>query len=96
MNNFQKLEAELAEQYDAKRRGDVQRNLFQTMGVFKFVGQIVDVYLPAMFGVLVSAAGGRTTPSPKKPGHYRSPSEGGLPPGKKGPTPPDDSIVRGR
>ena len=58
MNNFQELEKEQERQYDASKRMHVQKNLSNTFGLFKFIGQIVDVYLPAMIGVLISAAGG--------------------------------------
>ncbi|MCB0588937.1 MAG: hypothetical protein KDD06_26850 [Phaeodactylibacter sp.] len=93
MNNFQRLEEEQARLYDASRRRDVQENLSQTFGLFKFIGQIVDVYLPAMIGVLVSAAGGKG-PDGRNQGLNRPPSEGGEHPGKVGPHPPNGDAPR--
>ncbi|MCB0613689.1 MAG: hypothetical protein KDC75_10290 [Phaeodactylibacter sp.] len=91
MNNFQELEKEQERQYDASKRMHVQKNLSNTFGLFKFIGQIVDVYLPAMIGVLISAAGGSDGES-NNPGLNRPPSEGGVHPGKVGPHPPDGDI----
>ena len=93
MNNFQRLEEEQARQYDAVKLQQVQNNLEHTFGLFKFIGQIVDVYLPAMIGVLISAAGGNS-PDSRKTGINRPPSEGGDHPGRVGPHPPDGDPVR--
>ncbi len=95
MNNFQQLEDEQARQYDTTRRQSVHNNLMGTIGVFKFIGQIVDVYLPAMIDVLVSAAGGNGSGRRSgggSSGLARPPSEGGVPPGTIGPHPPDGDI----
>jgi len=94
MNNFQQLEEEQARQYDTTRRQSVQNNLMGTIGVFKFIGQIVDVYLPAMIDVLISAAGGNSSGrrGGSSSGLARPPSEGGVPPGTIGPHPPDGDI----
>lgn len=91
MNNFQRLEEEQIRQYDASKRRNVQNNLEQTFGLFKFIGQIVDVYLPAMVGVLISAAGGNSS---RGQGPGRTPSEGGGHPGGVGPHPPNGGIGR--
>ena len=88
MNNFQRLEEEQARQYDASKRQSVQNNLTHTFGVFKFIGQIIDVYLPAMIGVLISAVGGDGSET-GNPESNRTPSEGGVHPGQIGPNPPD-------
>ncbi|MCB0562156.1 MAG: hypothetical protein H6573_09015 [Lewinellaceae bacterium] len=88
MNNFQELEKEQERQYDASKRMHVQNNLSHTFGLFKFIGQIVDVYLPALVGVLISAAGGSSSETNSQ-GLSRPPSEGGVHPGQVGPHPPD-------
>lgn len=96
MNNFQRLEEEQIRQYDAAKRHHVQNNLEHTFGLFKFIGQIVDVYLPAMIGVLISAVGGNDSGSSgnQNQGPNRTPSDGGGHPGGIGPHPPDDGATR--
>ncbi len=93
MNNFQQLEEEQARQYNGAPRQSVQNNLWQTIGVFKFIGQIVEVYLPSMIEVLISAAGGN---NPERRGRStsRPPSEGGVHPGSIGPKPPNGDIPK--
>lgn len=59
MNNFDKLFEDDKYNYpeDAKRAG--RNGVWQSLGTFRFLGQIVDVYLPAVVGVFISAIGGR-------------------------------------
>ena len=89
-NNFQRLEEEQVRKYNTSARQDVQNNLVQTFGIFKFIGQLVDVYLPTVIEFFISSAGGNSTSASR----HRPPSEGGVHPGKIGPQPPDDVPPR--
>lgn len=91
MNNFQELEKEQARHYDTAKRQHVQNNLTQTFGLFKFIGQIVDVYLPALVGVLISSVGGNGSGNTYLTSN-RTPAEGGVHPGKEGPHLPEGDV----
>jgi hypothetical protein len=58
MNNFHDLFDDDKHNYRPEQRRTVRNGLWQTLGTFKFVGQIVDVYLPAMMNILVAVVGG--------------------------------------
>ena len=76
MNNFKKLlEEEESILNDRPQLRKVQTNLWQTLGVFKFVGQIVEVYVPKMVDLLILAAGGKVDP-PDKNNYDIPPSQG--------------------
>lgn len=97
MNNFQKLLEEQSSQYEGVKRQKVQNNLLQTFGIFKFVGQLIDVYLPAMVNVIVSAMGGRLDENEKiGPPDFKNlpPDLGEGHPGKISPELPDLDDLR--
>lgn len=88
MNNFERLQEEHARQFEGLKKRKVQQSLLQTFGIFKFVGQLIDVYLPAMVDVLVSSMGGKMdgADNDKKPvSRNLPPSLGDDHPGKTGP-----------
>ena len=58
MNNFHDLFEDDKHHYRPEQRRTVKNGLWQTLGTFKFVGQIVDVYLPAMMSIFIAAVGG--------------------------------------
>lgn len=92
INNFKKLQEEEEERllsYQKPKIQKVQQGVWQTLGVFKFVGQLIEVYLPAMVEVLMFSAGGSQHKS-------NAPNIGGadeVPPDIT-PTPPDQPISR--
>ncbi len=92
MNNFQKLLDEQARAYDAPKRQAVENNLRHTMGVVHLIGQIVEVYLPTMVGVLITAAGGSEEGSERMAPRHQPPSLGEDNPGKIGPQPPGGDV----
>ena len=97
MNNFQKLLEEQSSLYEGAKRQKVQNNLLQTFGIFKFVGQLIDVYLPAMVNVIVSSMGGRLDENEKMgPPDFKNPPPdlGESHPGKISPELPDLDDLR--
>ena len=61
MNNFQKLEAKKIEEFpDATRH--IKKRVDNTLDVYKFVGNIFDLYFPKIIGFMNTILGG-TTPS---------------------------------
>ena len=91
MNNFQRLQEEHARQFEGLKKRRVQQSILQTFGIFKFVGQLIDVYLPAMMGVIVSSMGGKIDDDDNKGKPVSKnlpPSLGDDHPGKTGPEPP--------
>lgn len=97
-NNFKKLMEEDEADF-AERSARVQNSLWQTLGVFKLMGEVVDIFLPKVFDVLIAAAGGKGD-VPDQPAKDRGrpdiPSQGGIDSGRDlGPRKPDD-IDEGR
>lgn len=57
MNNFQRLMEE-EERKAPKAPPFVENNVEGTLGMFRFIGQIVEVYLPRFSNILVNLVGG--------------------------------------
>lgn len=77
MNNFQRIFEEDEELYK-NHHETIRQNLMGTLGVFRFVGQIVEVYLPRVADMIVSFSGGNATsedPHPQSPDSTPGPSE---------------------
>ena len=86
MNNFQELfEEEERDVQDSNALRGIQSNVWQTLGVFKFVGQIVEVYLPKVISMFIMASGGNTGGS----------GGGSNPPSSGGSIDPDDLKPKG-
>jgi hypothetical protein len=83
MNNFNNLFEAEEQKYDSGQNGLVKNRIWQTLGTYKFLGQIVDVYLPAMVSVIVSVAGGK---------EQDEDNNGAVPPGRNN-TPPPPGII---
>jgi hypothetical protein len=60
MNNFDNLFEGNEYDFDPEKHRQIKERVWQTLGTYRLVGQIVDVYLPAMVNVLVEFAGGKT------------------------------------
>ena len=69
-NNFKRL-MEMEEERTPAPPPQIKESVSGTMGVFKFVGQIVEMYLPKVVDMLVSMMGGNpgnpTTPPDRTP-----------------------------
>ncbi len=80
MNNFQRLFEEDEELYK-NHHETIRQNLMGTLGVFRFVGQIVEVYLPRVADMIISFSGGNISSADDNPQSPDSPSG----PSEKGP-----------
>ena len=72
MNNFKNLEEILSKDKDFTIQ-KVRNNLVHTRGVFSFIGDLVEMFLPRLAEVITGMAGGSEDGSKKK-----YPHEGGL------------------
>lgn len=66
MNNFQKLQQIQEEQFGEKQEQKIRRNLNATFSSFRFVGDIVDVFIPKFVDMLLVFTGGKPLDSMKK------------------------------
>jgi len=57
MNNFQKLEQERSKEYPNAVK-NVKKRVDKTMNVYKFVGNIFDLYVPKIVGFVSVILGG--------------------------------------
>ena len=65
MNNFQKLQEENEEQYYTEHGSDLRDNLLGTFSTYRFIGDIIDVYVPRVVDLFIAIAGGGESDSPK-------------------------------
>ncbi len=99
MNNFQRLQEQQEEEFYTEARHDQLRNgLHHTLGTFRFIGQVIDIYLPRVVDMLIVATGGTSTPD-KEAGlsgirrHSQDPSSGPVVDIRnQGPTSPDGDL----
>lgn len=68
INNFKKLQEEEEQIYLERHEKKVRAGLLSSLGVFRFVGQVVDMYLPKVFDLLILAMGGKSQDSPARTG----------------------------
>ena len=60
INNFKRLQEEEERIYQERHERNVRSNLLHSLGVMRFVGQVVDMYLPKIFELFVMALGGKS------------------------------------
>lgn len=66
INNFKKIQEEDEQKFLGAKQDNGRTGIWGTLGVYKFVGQLVEVYLPKAVDVLISATG--APPSRRAPG----------------------------
>lgn len=85
-NNFKQLYEEEEYTYRENHQHKIRANIWGTLGLFRLVGDLIDVFLPSVMNVFVMASGGR------KDNNGDSPVRGGsTPPGS--PQPPDPARL---
>lgn len=87
MNNFEELEHFHKEGYNQERHERIQQKVNDTLGTYRFLGQVVDIYVPRLLDAVVEIAGGKKIPpsdtntqrraAPTDPEGPDSPSGGG-------------------
>ncbi len=58
MNNFTELGKEHEDDFNSNRKDFVKQSIWTTLGTFKYVGSIFDVYVPKFIRFLVGLSGG--------------------------------------
>jgi hypothetical protein len=99
-NNFQRLLDEDIDRLSSERKQQNERimgSVTGSLGFFRMLGDVADLYMSRAFGVMIMAAGGGA-PDPKR-GPAGPPKSGATPPdrpgqsqdpGKTGPRGPED------
>ncbi|MBK7871142.1 MAG: hypothetical protein IPJ74_10905 [Saprospiraceae bacterium] len=89
INNFKRLQEEEEVVYKERHEEKVRSGLLNSLGMFRFVGQVVDMYLPKLFDLLIMAAGGKTDSSTTR---TRSTPPSQAPEGTNGKRRPGESM----
>jgi hypothetical protein len=95
MNNFQKLQEQQEEVYYSSEGGNKLKNEVKgTLTTFRFIGDVVDVYLPRVIDMFIAISGGNVDYSGRKGKERKSdPASGNLShPKGKGPGEPNDTV----
>lgn len=96
INNFKKLQEEEEKIYLERHEEKVRTGLLSSLGVFRFVGQVVDMYLPKVFDLLVLAMGGRSQDNPPRTGATPPSQAPDKTNGNRGPGAPSQDDVAHR
>ncbi len=78
-NNFKRLEEEEFNNMP-EPPAEIQNNIVGQVNIFRFIGDIIDLYLPKVVDLFVQMSGGDS------PSATRSPDQDGPFDGKRGPT----------
>lgn len=83
-NNFKELEKQQLEEYPHSPP-EIENNVKGSMRLFRFMGDIVELYLPRVFDLLLSLSGGERAPDNEVEGGDSS-DEGTSPTGEQKPS----------
>lgn len=61
INNFKKIQQEDEAKFLGAKQTNGRAGIWGALGLYKFVGQLVEVYLPKAVDVLISASGAPTS-----------------------------------
>lgn len=67
INNFKTILEEDEQQYAEERSEKDRAGIWGMLGAYKFVGQLVEMYVPRAIEVLISAVGGTPARPPHEP-----------------------------
>ena len=93
MNNFRRI-IEEEEVKNAEEAKDLRKNLNNSISVFRFFGDIVELYIPRIFSMLVNMLGGNETPPDQKGSNDPASLRGSKPGRLGGPGGGEDQIKR--
>lgn len=60
MNNFQQLQQLQEEEFHLLPKDYLRDNIYNSLRTIRFIGQVVDLYLPRVMDVIVSASSSET------------------------------------
>ena len=63
MNNFQELEARRLKKMD-KPPARIKRNILGRMGTYHLISDMIELYLPRVFGFIINMLGGNEDEAP--------------------------------
>ncbi len=58
VNNFKELEKEQVEKFNQTQKENVKNSIDSSIGVFRFIGDIFELYLPKVIDMFVRMSGG--------------------------------------
>lgn len=58
MNNFEKLQQEWEDKFNSDHKEEMKSGIWNMLATFRYVGQIIDVYIPKFIKFLVAITGG--------------------------------------
>lgn len=90
MNNFQRLQQEDEERYKPEI-DRIKADLNSNMDMFRFIGNIIEIYVPRFFDMMVVTSGGSKR-KPPPPNDQPPPSTGRDPSGPRGPVDLDRGL----
>lgn len=71
-NSFKDLEDQESAKFTEQSEQKIRHNLESNVGLFHFLGEIVELYLPKIFGMFIKMSGGGPSPSDNKNNANRS------------------------
>lgn len=71
-NSFKELENEEQAKFSEQSEQKIRHSLESNVGLFHFIGEIVDLYLPKIFGMFIKMSGGGPSPTDEKNNPNRS------------------------
>lgn len=93
MNNFQKLQEQQEEHYyTSEGANNLKKDVMGTLTTFRFIGDVIDVYLPRVVDMFIAISGGSLTDNRKEKGRRNDPASGKISP-DKGKGPGDDNDI---
>lgn len=70
MNNFEKMQEEYEKKFTEENKNSIKTGIWSTLGLFKFIGQITEVYVPKLVQFLIVLSGGKIDSSLEPPGKF--------------------------
>lgn len=93
-NNFKELFREEELRFQAKQQrqeDDIASGIWRTLGFFKLMGQVVDIFIPKIFELIIAALGGDIRKMEEPPTVSVPPSQGpGIDPRNIEPSEPEE------
>lgn len=62
-NSFKDLQDEESAKFSEQSEQKIRHSLESNVGLFHFIGEIVELYLPKIFGMFVKMSGGAPSPT---------------------------------
>lgn len=77
INNFKKILEEDEQKFLGARQDSCRKSIWGALGVYKFVGQLMDMYVPKAVDVLISATNANSSKAAPSDGPEQNAGPGG-------------------